>query len=107
MNISVKNISGWMFLMRQHAKKSLVEVNPPKSWPWKQNDTSCAYQGVRNANFLENFAFILNELSLTLFRMGGGQKAPPTSFFPVSSTNVGISPQKFLTFSFNPFAKLV
>ena len=39
---------------------------------------------------------------LTLFRMGS-QKAPPTSFSPVTSTNVGISPKNFLTFSFNPF----
>ena len=32
----------------------------------------------------------------------------PTSFFPVTSTNIGISPQNFLTFSFNnPFAMLV
>ena len=40
---------------------------------------------------------------------GGGdcQKGPPTSFSPVSSTNVGISPQDFLTFSFNPFDRLV
>ena len=46
---------------------------------------------------------------LTLFRMGGrggGQKGPPTSFSPVTSTNVGISPQNFLTFSFYPFATL-
>ena len=43
---------------------------------------------------------------LTLFRMGG-QKGPPTSFSPVNSTNVGISPQNLLTFSFNPFAILV
>ena len=29
--------------------------------------------------------------ALTLFRMGGGsQKGPPTSFSPVTSTNVGI-----------------
>ena len=35
-----------------------------------------------------------------------GQKGPPTSFSPVTSTNVGISPQNFLTFSFNPFATL-
>ena len=28
-------------------------------------------------------------------------------FFPVTSTNVGISPQNFVTFSFNPFATLV
>ena len=39
--------------------------------------------------------------------MGGGQKGPPTSFSPVTSTNVGFGPQNFLTFSFNPFAKLV
>ena len=38
---------------------------------------------------------------------GGCKKAPSTSFSPVSSTNVGISPKNFLTFSFNPFARLV
>ena len=32
----------------------------------------------------------------------GGQKDPPTSFSPVISTNVGISPKNVLTFSFNP-----
>ena len=35
------------------------------------------------------------------------QKGPPTSFSPVTSANVGISLQNFLTFSFNPFATLV
>ena len=45
---------------------------------------------------------------LTLFRIGGGgQKGPRTSFFPVTSRNVGIGPYNFLTFSFNPFATLV
>ena len=35
---------------------------------------------------------------------GGGQKSyPPTSFFPITSANVGISPQNFLNFTFNPF----
>ena len=39
---------------------------------------------------------------------GGGQKAPPpTSLFPVTSTNVRISPQNVLIVSFNPFATLV
>ena len=38
---------------------------------------------------------------------GGRQKGPPISFSSVTSTNVGISPQNFLTFSFNPFATLV
>ena len=38
-----------------------------------------------------------------------GQKDPSTSFFPVTSTNVGIGPQNFFSFSFsfNPFATLV
>ena len=41
---------------------------------------------------------------LTLFRMGWGGA---TSFCSVTSVNVGISPQNFLTFSFNPCATLV
>ena len=36
-----------------------------------------------------------------------GQKGPPTSFSPVTSTNVRIIPQNFLTFCFNSFATLV
>ena len=35
-----------------------------------------------------------------------GPKKPPASFTPVTSTNVGNSPQNFLTLSFNPFATL-
>ena len=48
-------------------------------------------------------------IHLTQFRMGGeGQKAPIlTSSPPVTSTDVGVSHQNFLTFSFNPFATLV
>ena len=38
---------------------------------------------------------------------GGKPKRPPTSFSPVTSTNVGFGPQNFLTFSFNSFATLV
>ena len=37
----------------------------------------------------------------------GGQRGPPTSFSPITSTNVGLSPQNFLTFSFNTFATVV
>ena len=44
---------------------------------------------------------------LTLFRMEGGQKGPTSKFPPVTSTNVGISPQNLLTFIFNSFATLV
>ena len=32
---------------------------------------------------------------------------PRTSFSPVTPTNVGISPQNFLTFNFNPFDMLL
>ena len=39
--------------------------------------------------------------------VGGGQKGTTTSFSPVTSTNVGISTQNFLTFSFNPSTTLV
>ena len=35
------------------------------------------------------------------------KKAPPTSFSPVTSTNIGFGPQNFLAFSFNTFATLV
>ena len=38
---------------------------------------------------------------------GGAKSPPPTSFSPVTSTNVGFGSQNFLTFSFNPFATLV
>ena len=37
----------------------------------------------------------------------GEEKSPPTSTSPVTSTNVGIRSQKFLTFSFNSLATLV
>ena len=48
----------------------------------------------------------IKEFLLNLLK---GQKAPPppTSFSSVTSTNVGIRPQNFLTFSFNPFDRLV
>ena len=39
-----------------------------------------------------------NSIAITLFRMVGSKKAPHTSFSPVTATNVGISPQIFLTF---------
>ena len=47
--------------------------------------------------------------TLTLFRMKGGKKPPPpsTSFFLVTFTNLEISSQKFLNFSFNSFILLV
>ena len=38
---------------------------------------------------------------------GAGEKAPPVGFSPVTSTNVGISPQNVLVYSFNPFVTLM
>ena len=53
---------------------------------------------------LQDFEKIV--LLLTLIRMGGGKKQLCTSFPPVTSTNIEISPQNFLTFSFNPLPHL-
>ena len=47
------------------------------------------------------------KIDLNPIQDGGGQKGPPTSFPPVTCTIVGISPQNFLNFSFNPFDRLV
>ena len=49
----------------------------------------------------------VNEQIRTNPIQGGGAKAPPTSFSLVTSTNVRITHQNFLTFCFNPFATLV
>ena len=38
---------------------------------------------------------------------GRAKRSSVPVFFSVTSTNVGISPQNFQTFSFNPFATLV
>ena len=38
---------------------------------------------------------------------GAKSPPPPTSFSPITFTNVGISPKNFLTFSFNPSDRLV
>ena len=54
-------------------------------------DRSSQYQTLQNWNFFYPI-------------QDGGTKRPPlTSFSP----NVGIRPQNFLTFSFNPFDRLV
>ena len=50
---------------------------------------------------------LIKIVSLTLFRMGWPKRHLGTSFSAVTSRNVGISLQIFLTFSFNPLATLV
>ena len=57
-----------------------------------------------NQIWLSIFAYNLN---INPIQDGGDKKAPPTSFPPVTSTNIRISPQNFLTFSFNLFATLI
>ena len=67
----------------------------------------------RDSIYVEGYGFLSfarnKGKSLTLFRMGGGvdKKGTSTSFSPVTSTNVGIRFQNFLSFSFNPFDRLV
>ena len=61
----------------------------------KQNDT---------IPYKKNVIILL--IISTLFKMGGGgKKALLTSFPPVTSTNVVISPKNIFAFGFNPFAK--
>ena len=68
-----------------------------------------------NDNSKENYdvgnKIIYNTEVLNLFRIGergvGEAKWPPTSFSPVTSAKIGVSPQNLLTFGFNPFATLV
>ena len=74
----------------------------------------CSIEDKYEENYVIHIRALKQELNhglvLTLFTMvwgGGGKKAPSTSFSPVTSTNVGFGPQKFLTFSFDPFATLV
>ena len=73
---------------------NICPANPKVKSKALQTERTCS-------NFLEkNFVCLL-----TLFKMA--KSPPPTSFSPVTSTNVGISPKNFLTFSFDPFATLV
>ena len=59
-------------------------------------------------NSSQKYKYLENKISFNPIQdEGGGAKRPPTSFSPVTSTNVGLSTQNFLTFSFNPFATLV
>ena len=49
----------------------------------------------------------LNPIQDGGWRVEGGAKGPPTSFFTVTSINVEIRSKNFLNFSFNPFVTLV
>ena len=67
-----------------------------------------AFKDFSSTYDVEILNFFKPELKLNPIQDGGGgQKGPFTSFSPVTFTNVGIRPQNFLTFSFNPFDRLV
>ena len=78
---------------------------------WRQNDFLWhVYQKQSTkSNFFIQSIFILKKCFHfnPIQDGGGGQKAPLPVFSPVTSTNVEIRPQNFLTFSFNPFDRLV
>ena len=46
--VSLKNPSGGVLLLRQHSKKNLVKANPPQSWPWKQIEAAAVILEVVN-----------------------------------------------------------
>ena len=50
--------------------------------------------------------FVPNPVN-SIQELGVWDKKTPTSFYPVPCTNVKVSPQNLLTFSFNHFATLV
>ena len=84
------------------------------TWNNKKSHTRTINSKYQPQHGMKNFNYAIDHILHQIFNIyinpiqdGGGQRSPPTSFSPVTSTNVGISPQNFLTFSFNPFATLV
>ena len=72
-------------------------------WEITGSVKSCSYR-----KYFESFViFFCAFIIVNPIQDGGAKEAPPASFSPVISTNVGFGPQNFLTFSFNPFATLV
>ena len=71
--------------------------------------SKCAICNSKKSRFIRNKEAkgLLSNLGVNPIQDEGGQKGPPTSFSPVTSTNIGIRPQNVLTFSFNPFVTLV
>ena len=59
------------------------------------------------ATFFKNESYALVLINPIQDGAGGQPPPPPIRTSPVTSTNVGISPQNFLTFRYNPFATLV
>ena len=57
--------------------------------------------------YFKSYLFFKLESCCWPYSGWGVEKALPTSFSPVTSTNVRISPQIFLTFRFNTFDRLV
>ena len=82
---------------------------PPKKKMFNFNFPSLNLKQYLNVNkfFLISSNFFLVEHILTLFRVVCGKKVTPAIFPPVTSTDVGISLQNLLTFSFSHFSTLV
>ena len=75
------------------------------NFPFKAKYNNSNNNNNNNSNNNKNNTVVY---SVNPIQDGGlGAKRPPTSFSPVTSTNVEFGPQNFLTFSFNPFATLV
>ena len=78
---------------------SLV-LDPKDNWRWLKS--------YKNQIVLKIYKYFPAGQRLK-YRVGEGEgaKRPPTSFSPITSTNIGTNSQNFLTFSFDPFATLV
>ena len=73
-----------------------------------RGDRALDYISIDFWDFLDIFIFCKISLNPIQYGGGGVQKGHPlTSFSPLTSTNVELISQKFLSFSFNRFATLV
>ena len=69
-----------------------------------------SYRHLKNLSLILCLGFPNDSIIVNPIQDGEGRgvkKATRTRFSPVTSTNVPISPQNFLTLRFNPFATLV
>ena len=66
-----------------------------------------SYRHLKNLSLILCLGFPNDSIIVNPIQDVGVKKATRTRFSPVTSTNVRISPQNFLTLRFNPFATLV
>ena len=103
----INNQKIWFVTSRQPAEKMQFSIKNFFSKYDQIRTTLWIWLYLVKKSLMETLIFCVQSavktLPLTVFRMvGEGAKRHPTCFSSVTSTNVRISPQNFLTFNFNP-----